>query len=72
MPYIVIRQTRMGQLQPASFPYQHETELSARIECERLARLNPGERFTYWVRLGTASKTDVAWQHDTVQIDMPF
>ncbi len=43
--YIVISRTPQGHLRSAVLPYQHQTLLSAKIECARLAKVHQGTTF---------------------------
>lgn len=53
--------------------YKHETELSAKTEAERLARLNPGHMFHVLERKGACKKIDVLWTGtDSMDDEIPF
>ncbi len=48
---------------------KHPDEESARIEAERLVRLNPGQKFYLLVAIDCCQKYDVQWQGDS---EVPF
>ena len=48
---------------------QHFDEDQARTEAERLARLNPGQKFHLLAAIDCCQKRDVLWTSDT---ELPF
>jgi len=53
--------------------FKHPTEESARLEAERLARLNRGQVFIVLESKAQCVVTDVAWfEHDRSREDVPF
>lgn len=55
--------------------FEHPTAQNAKIEAERLARLNPGEKFMVLQSIAECEKVDVTWrehQPDFQESDIPF
>ena len=55
--------------------FRHYSEQQARIEAERLARMNPGSAFTVLESIATVVKSDLSWSlhHPDAQDDsIPF
>lgn len=50
---------------PSDRPYQHSTLASAKAECARLARSNPGQEFTIYRSVVTARRSDISWNPAT-------
>lgn len=48
---------------------KHPSESAARDEAERLARLNPGQKFHVLAAIDCCQKRDVLWASET---EMPF
>ena len=51
---------------------QHATELKARTEAVRLARLHPGESFTVLESLTTVKMNDLTWEDHINDDEIPF
>lgn len=52
--------------------YKHDTELSARTEAERLAKLNRGRTFHVMEVIASVKVTDVMWREYGGPEDCPF
>lgn len=59
--YIIGKQDSSGQYCFASNPKVHKTEESVRTECERLAKVRPGEKFVYFKCGGSCVAADIIW-----------
>lgn len=53
--------------------FEHPTEQNAKIEAERLARLNPGQKFLVLRSVGEVVKNDLIWKwFETPNSEIPF
>jgi len=61
-PFWVVRNEEAGPPR-----YKHNNPIDAKREADRLARANPGQRFTVLRSEGHAEQNDVAWtEHDEI------
>lgn len=51
---------------------RHNTDMSARTEAERLARLNPGQKFYVLSVIDCCQKRDVEWASEGFANEVPF
>lgn len=55
--------------------FQHDSEASARSEAQRLALMNPGQRFLILVSTAECIRQEVSWtEHEKkgIENDLPF
>ena len=51
---------------------RHQSEQEARAEAERLARLNPGQKFYVLQTVAFCAKVDVRWSDENSGDEIPF